>query len=301
MKKIITNINKNSPKSYLKIETTGLSKSNDTIISLSVIERDNDFIKTLVAEDLKDEERIVEYLKDNLKDDEYFTLSGNSFDKPFINEKLSFYFGKSFDKEFIDLQKTSKNYNYIFNLNSYSNRSLLDFFNIAQSSVNGRDLSKLYKEYLLGDEKSLDKIIEFSITNIKNLFILHERLDNFIKEKMSFSVDKFDFLIKDINLYKNNLIIEGNTNSSCNIFDTNADYSLTIDKKFKLEINTEDLPYDGEDLCYFVRKNKFMGVENKSKIKSPKEILILYYKDYLFENILELTKFIIEKSLKNKK
>lgn len=293
MKKIITKLSKKSPKSYLKIETTGLSKNNDTIISLSVIERETDFIKTLVAEDLKDEEKIIEYLKNNLKDDVYFTLSGNSFDKPFINEKLYFYFGKSFDKEFMDLQKVAKNYNYLFNLNSYSNKSLLNFFDIKLGNVNGRDVSKLYKDYLLGDEKSLDEIIEFSISNMKNLFVLHEKLDNFIEDKMSFSVDKFDFSIKNIILNKNILIIDGDTNFPQKIFETNVNYTLIAQGDFKLEINTEDLPYDEDYLCYFVRKNKFGRLENKSKVKSPSEILILYYKNYLFENILELTKLII--------
>lgn len=297
MKKIITNLNKKSAKNYLKIETTGLSKRKDTIITLSVIEKGKDFIKTLIANDLKSEEKIIEFVEDNLNKANYITFNGSTFDGPFINEKLSFYFGKNLEIEFIDLQKICRNYNYIFNLNSYSNKNLLNFFDIKESDIKGKDVSNLYKEYLLGDEKSLDKIIEFATTNIKNLFILDAKLKSFIEEKMTLNINKFTFTIKDIDLNKNNLVVNGKTNFPKNIFKTNENYTLNLDGNFTLEINTEDLPYDDINSCYFVRKSKFGKLNNKSKIKSPSEILILYYKNYLFENIMELTNFIISNAI----
>lgn len=297
MKKIITKLNKKSAKNYLKIETTGLSKIKDTIITLSVIEKDRDYITTLVADDLKSEEKIIEFIKNNLNKKTYITFNASSFDGPFIDEKSSFYFGKNLELEFIDLQKLSKSYNYIFNLNSYSNKNLLSFFDIKESDIKGKDVSKLYKDYLLGDKKSLDKIVKFATNNINNLFLLDEKLENFIKEKMTININKNKFLIKSITLNKNNLKIIGKTNFFKNIFITNENYTLNIDKDFTLEINAEDLPYDDINSCYFVRKSKFGNLKNKSKIKSPSGILILYYKNYLFDNIVELLRFIISKSI----
>ncbi len=70
------------------------------------------------------------------------------------------------------------------------------------------------------------------------------------------------------------------------------------DKKFSLKINTEDGLYDHKNSCYYVKKKDLdFDLINPSKIKSPAQIQILYYKNHVFKNEKELMRKIIEKEL----
>lgn len=299
MKKIITKLPHSSDFNYLKIETTGLSKDKDNIIALSTILKNKCEITTLVVEDLKDEEKIVEFFSKNLSKNKFITFNGKSFDGPFLEQKILFYFENLYITNFFDVQKLARKYNYLLKVPSYSNDTLLKFFNIEPSKINGRDINKLYKTYLKGDKTSLQDIARFSIESIKNLQLLHDKLTNFIKENLSICIDNYKFETIDMELIKNQIILTGKTNFPDKLFSSNELFNLDIEKDFLLEINTENLPYDEDYDCYFVRKSNYGKITNKSSIKSPKEILILYYKNYCYENILSLAEFIIRKTIVN--
>ncbi|MET3618155.1 hypothetical protein ABID14_001790 [Peptoniphilus olsenii] len=299
MKKIITKLPHSSDFNYLKIETTGLSKDKDNIIALSTILKNKCEITTLVVEDLKDEEKIVEFFSKNLSKNKFITFNGKSFDGPFLEQKILFYFENLYITNFFDVQKLARKYNYLLKVPSYSNDTLLKFFNIEPSKINGRDINKLYKTYLKGDKTSLQDIARFSIESIKNLQLLHDKLTNFIKENLSICIDNYKFETIDMELIKNQIILTGKTNYPDKLFSSNELFNLDIEKDFLLEINTENLPYDEDYDCYFVRKSNYGKITNKSSIKSPKEILILYYKNYCYENILSLAEFIIRKTIVN--
>lgn len=299
MKKIITKLPHSSDFNYLKIETTGLSKDKDNIIALSTILKNKCEITTLVVEDLKDEEKIVEFFSKNLSKNKFITFNGKSFDGPFLEQKILFYFENLYITNFFDVQKLARKYNYLLKLHSYSNDTLLKFFNIEPSKINGRDINKLYKTYLKGDKTSLQDIARFSIDSIKNLQLLHDKLTNFIKENLTICIDNYKFETIDMELIKNQIILTGKTNYPDKLFSSNELFNLDIEKDFLLEINTENLPYDEDYDCYFVRKSNYGKITNKSSIKSPKEILILYYKNYCYENILSLAEFIIRKTIVN--
>lgn len=299
MKKIITKLPHSSNFNYLKIETTGLSKDKDNIIALSTILKNKCEITTLVVEDLKDEEKIVEFFSKNLSKNKFITFNGKSFDGPFLEQKILFYFENLYLTNFFDVQKLARKYNYLLKVPSYSNDTLLKFFNIEPSKINGRDINKLYKTYLKGDKTSLQDIARFSIDSIKNLQLLHDKLTNFIKENLTICIDNYKFETIDMELIKNQIILTGKTNYPDKLFSSNELFNLDIEKDFLLEINTENLPYDENYDCYFVRKSNYGKITNKSSIKSPKEILILYYKNYCYENILSLAEFIIRKTIVN--
>ena len=59
MKKLERKI-KRPYENYLKIETSGLSKDRDSIIAISLAEKNRDVLKTFYLENLKEEEKLLE-------------------------------------------------------------------------------------------------------------------------------------------------------------------------------------------------------------------------------------------------
>lgn len=370
MKKLERKI-KRPYENYLKIETSGLSKDRDTIIAISLAEKNRDVLKTFYLENLKEEEKLLEEVLPLLYGKNFVTYSGKSFDLPFIREKVKFYFNRDFDLHLIDLQEVAKKYNFIFNLESHSNKALLEKFIgkdylKGQKEYQGIKIKTLFKKYLEGDESAIEKILDYNFMSLENLIILDRKIKKELEKNLSLEILNFTFFIRNIRLLDNSLEIWGDTNYDFDYFSTNFLYTMEINKfdkeekfiefeknkevkkiglleknmesinfykteknsesfknfqseknyesknfyesqksknfnkKFILKINTEDAAYDEKNICYYVRK-KDLGfhLKNPSKINSPSQIQILYYKNHLLENQKELIKKIIEKELKN--
>lgn len=362
MKKLERKIKKPA-KNYLKIETSGLSREIDSIIVVSLAEKNSDVLKTFYVENLKEEKNLLEEVLPNLQGKEFVTYSGKSFDFPFIREKVKFYFDKDLNFNLIDLQEMTKKYNFIFNLESHSNKALIDEFigreNLReQKEYEGIKIKTLFKKYLEGEKGAIDKILDYNYLSLKNLILLDTKINEKLKENLSLEVLKFVFFIENMKLLDNTIEICGSTNYNKDYFSTNEKYTFEIngfelkekifgleknnelekfgesekfyesaknyeslknyqlennfetqkiyesiknkklDKEFSLKINTEDGLYDGKSSCYFVKKkNLDFDLTNPSKIKSPEQIQILYYKNHKFKNEKELMEKIIEKEL----
>lgn len=372
MKKLERKI-KRPYENYLKIETSGLSRDRDTIIAISLAEKNRDVLKTFYLENLKEEEKLLKEVLPLIYGKNFVTYSGKSFDLPFIREKVKFYFNKDFDLHLIDLQEVTKKYNFIFNLESHSNKALLEKFIgkdylKEQKEYHGIKIKSLFKKYLEGDKSSIEKILAYNFMSLENLFLLDRKIKKELEKNLSLEILDFTFFIRNIRLLDNSLEIWGDTNYDCDYFSTNFLYTMEINKfdkeekfiefeknkevkkigllekniesinfykteknsesfknfqseknyesknfyesqksknfnkKFILKINTEDAAYDEKNICYYVRKKDLdFHLTNPSKINSPSQIQILYYKNHLLENQKELIKKIIEKELKNKK
>lgn len=370
MKKLERKI-KRPYENYLKIETSGLSKDRDSIIAISLAEKNRDVQKTFYLENLKDEEKLLEEVLPLVYEKKFVTYSGKSFDLPFIREKVKFYFNKDFDLHLIDLQEVTKKYNFIFNLESHSNKTLLEKFIGKdylkdQKEYQGIKIKTLFKKYLEGDESAIEKILDYNFMSLENLIILDRKIKKELEKNLSLEILDFTFFIRNISLLDNSLEIWGDTNYDFDYFSTNFLYTMEINKfdkeekfiefeknkevkkiglleknmesinfykteknsesfknfqseknyesknfyesqksknfnkKFILKINTEDAAYDEKNICYYVRKKDLgFNLTNPSKINSPSQIQILYYKNHLLENQKELIKKIIEKELKN--
>lgn len=362
MKKLERKIEKPA-KNFLKIETSGLSREIDSIIVVSLVEKNSDVLKTFYVENLKEEKNLLEEVLPNLQGKEFVTYSGKSFDLPFIREKIKFYFNKDLDFNLIDLQEMTKKYNFIFNLESHSNKVLIDEFigqeNLRdQKEYEGIKIKTLFKKYLEGEKSAIDKILDYNYLSLKNLILLDTKINEKLKENLSLEVLEFVFFIENIKLLDNTIEICGSTNYNKDYFSTNEKYTFEIngfelkekivgleknnelekfdksekfyesaknyeslknyqleknfesqkiyesiknkklDKNFSLKINTEDGLYDGKSSCYFVKKKDLdFDLTNPSKIKSPSQIQILYYKSHKFKNEKELMRKIIEKEL----
>lgn len=320
MKKLERKI-KRPYENYLKIETSGLSKDRDSIIAISLAEKNRDVLKTFYLENLKEEEKLLEEVFPLVYGKNFVTYSGKSFDLPFIREKVKFYFNKDFDLHLIDLQEVTKKYNFIFNLESHSNKALLEKFigeeNLReQNEYQGIKIKSLFKKYLEGDESAIEKILDYNFMSLENLFLLDRKIKKELEKNLSLEILDFIFFIRNIRLLDNSLEIWGDTNYDFDYFSTNFLYTMEINKfdkeekftefeksknfnkKFILKINTEDAAYDEKNICYYVRKKDLgFNLTNPSKINSPSQIQILYYKNHLLENQKELIKKIIEKEL----
>ena len=380
MKKLERKIKK-AGENYLKIETSGLSKDRDSIIAISLAEKDSDVLKTFYLENLKEEEKLLEVVLPLIYGKNFVTYCGKSFDLPFIRENVKFYFNKDFDLHLIDLQEVTKKYNFIFNLESHSNKALLENFIGKdylkdQKEYQGIKIKTLFKKYLEGDESAIEKILDYNFMSLENLIILDRKIKKELEKNLTLKILDFIFFIRDIKLLDNKLKISGITNYRSDYFSNNELYTIEIsgleeeekfgkeeknkgeekicesenfykslknyeslknygsenlyqslknygssknyqsennsesaknyesvknkeeDKKFSLKINTEDGLYDHKNSCYYVKKKDLdFDLTNPSKIKSPAQIQILYYKNHLYKNQVELMRKIIKKEL----
>lgn len=375
MKKLERKI-KRARENYLKIETSGLSREIDSIIVMSLVEKNRDVLKTFYLENLKEEKNLLEEVMPILQGKEFVTYSGKTFDFPFIREKIKFYYNKDLDLKVIDLQEVTKKYNFIFNLDSHSNKNLLEkFIGMEklkdQKEYQGIKIKTLFKNYLEGDETAIGKILDYNYLSLENLILLDAKIREELEKNLSLKILDFTFFIRDIKLLDNKLEISGVTNYESDYFSNNELYTIEIsgleeeekfgeeeknkgeekncesenfyqslknygsekicessknyeylknyqsenfseseknyesvkfkkeDKKFSLKINTEDGLYDHKNSCYYVKKKDLdFDLTNPSKIKSPAQIQILYYKNHVFKNEKELMRKIIEKELR---
>ena len=306
-------------RNYLKIETSGLSKDLDSIISIGLAEKDSNNIKIYYVESFKEERFLLEEVLPLIDGKVFVTYAGKSFDLGFLKAKSQMYFSKNFDFKFIDLQEITKKYNFIFNLPSHSNKVLLENFvgtsNLSkEKEYQGIKIKSLFKKFIEGNKTSMDKILDYSLESLKNLILLDVSIRKILKSKLSFKVSDSDFTLEDFELLGNTISLRGKTNYPEDYFASRGLYSLEIfnnlkekvsfldlkeyKKDFVIKINTEDGLYDDNNKCYFILKKDFpLYLDNKSKLKSPSKILILHYKDHIFENQKDLCKKILDLEL----
>lgn len=306
-------------RNYLKIETSGLSRDLDSIISIGLALKSSEKIKFYYVESFKDERTLLEEVLPILEGKTFVTYSGNSFDIKFLKTKCQMYFSKDIDFNFIDLQEVTKTYNSIFKLPSHSNKALLKNFIDSSKAFNGKNyqgikIKSLFKKFIEGDEASMDRILDYSFESLKNLILLDESIRNNLQSKLSFKILNYKFILESFELLGNTIELRGKTNYSEEYFASRGLYSLEVfnsienkkdyldltgyPKSFILKINTKDGLYDENDKCYFIlKKDLAIELENKSDIKSPSKILILYYKDHIFENQKDLCEKILNLEL----
>lgn len=306
-------------RNYIKIETSGLSKDLDSIISIGLALKSSEKIKLYYVESFKDERTLLEEVLPIIEGKKFITYSGKAFDLKFLKTKCQIYFSKNFDFKFIDLQEVTKTYNFVFKLPSHSNKVLLENFvdsfdSSSEWTYQGIKIKSLFKIFIEGDEASMDRILDYSFESLKNLILLDESIRNSLQSELSFKILNDKFILESFELLGNTIELRGKTNYSEEYFASRGLYSLEIfnskkdgeyyldlkeyTKSFLLKINTEDGLYDENDKCYFIlKKDLAIELENKSDIKSPSKILILYYKDHIFENQKDLCEKILNLEL----
>lgn len=281
MKKLERKI-KRARENYLKIETSGLSREIDSIIVVSLVEKNRDVLKTFYLENLKDEKNLLEEVLPILQGKEFVTYSGKTFDLPFIREKIKFYFNKDLDFNLIDLQEVTKKYNFIFNLESHSNKNLLEKFigleNLRdQKEYQGIKIKTLYKNYLEGDKSAIEKILDYNYLSLENLILLDAKIKEELEKNLSLKVLDFTFFIRDIKLLENKLEISGVTNYGSDYFSNKDLYTIEISG---LE---EEEKFGEEKKCGEEEKNK--GEEKNCQSENFYQSLKNYQSEIFSESV----------------
>lgn len=285
----------------LDIETTGLSRKNDLIITIGILYVSYDEVVTeqYFAESLTDEVKLIEKFLDRIKSfDSLLTYNGDSFDLPFIREKINFYGFKDFNAKQIDLYKTVRKYKDILDLQKTNQKKVEKYLHIERrENLKGSDVALLYKNFLLKGTSSEEIILH----NKYDLINLHKilKIEEVIADKMTVKTDLGVFTIKDFNINKNLLTLKGAT--SCkNIFYNRDNYEMQVrGNTFTLEIFLDEESYDTQSKCKFVKRINFPEAKDYSQIKFPAALYPISLGRKLFtKNIVELAKEIIKQEMK---
>lgn len=285
----------------LDIETTGLSRKNDLIITIGLLFAENKEIVTeqYFAESLTDEVNLIEKFLDRMKSIKtVLTYNGDSFDIPFIREKINFYGLEDFNVNQIDLYKTVRKYRDILGLQKINQREVEKYLHIdRRENLKGSDVALLYKNFLLKGVSSEEIILH----NKYDLINLHKilKIEDVIADKMTVETDLGIFTIKDFKVNKNLLTLTGVT--SCkNIIYNRDTYELQVSNNtFALEIFLEEESYDLTTKCRFVKREHFQDVEDYSQIEFPAALYPISLGRKIFtKNIVELGKEIIKYEMK---
>lgn len=294
---IIKEFNINYPLNYnyIAIETTGLSPTNDVIILIELCLCNK--IYQLIGENLKDEEIILKKTCDILKSKDLLAYNGN-FEGKFLREKLKLY-GISYNIEIHSLVKKLRDYKFLFHLNKYSREFVEEYFNIERNTtILGNEVSISYQKYCKDmDISKLEEILKRNMENLKTLISLTNKIDLEIKNSLSIKISSYNFTIRKIDMIKNTILINGSGDFCENYFNSNKNYTVRLAKDFKVELYTLSDLYDKDNYCYYVMARDYKSVSNSNKIKSPDKILILYYKDFIIDNIINIFKYIVSKNL----
>lgn len=285
----------------LDIETTGLSRKNDLIITMGLLYGEDDEVVTeqYFAESLADEVKLIEKFLERIKSFEtVLTYNGDSFDLPFIREKINFYGFEDFNAKQIDLYKTVRKYKDILGLQKINQKEVEKYLCIERrESLKGSDVALLYKNFLLKGASSEDIILH----NKYDLINLHKilKIEEVIADKMTVETDLGIFTIKDFKVNKNLLTLTGAT--SCkNIFYNRDNYEMQVSgNTFTLEIFLEEESYDLSTKCRFVKREHFLYVKDYSQIEFPTALYPISLGRKIFtKNIVELAKDIIKYEMK---
>ena len=139
---------------FFDIETTGLSKTHHSIylIGCMYLEDNKLVIKQYFAEDITDEKELLEQFTSFASAyARLLSFNGDTFDLPFISEKLSCYsLADPFnEKETIDLYKIAKNYQHILKTENLKQKSIEHALGCYRNDkYSGGELIQTYHDYV---------------------------------------------------------------------------------------------------------------------------------------------------------
>lgn len=279
----------------LDIETTGLDSSIDSLVLLGIIEKNNNkaYIYQYFAQDDSEEYRLLEIYKRKISDKKVITYNGDTFDIPFLNNRLIKHRDFPLLPQSLDLLKLVRPYNKFFGFESLKLNDIEKLAGLYRNDPSryktfsklNNDLKKRTNPYPIMKHNENDLIATEKILHIEKYF----------EEKLSINstLSPITLLNCDINndvarisLRSQNLLKESYFNGE--------NYELII-KDNLIIINLQVL-YGilAENIRGYVSINNFK-LDNKSTVNIDNHFLIIRENfKYNYENILALAKKIIE-------
>lgn len=282
----------------LDIETTGLDSSIDSLVLLGIIEKNNNkaYIYQYFAQDDSEELRLLDIYKKKISEKKVITYNGETFDIPFLNNRLIKYKDFPLIPQSLDLLKLIRPYNKFFDFESLKLNDiekLVGFYRKDPSryktfSKLTNDLKKRTNPYPIMKHNENDLIATEKILDIRRTF----------DEKLS-----IESTLSPINLI------------TCNINNDVARFTLRSKKLLKESYFTgqnyeliikDDLIIINLQVLYGILNENMRGyvsinnfkLDNKSTINIDEHFLIIRENfKYNYKNILSLAKKIIENHL----
>lgn len=282
----------------LDIETTGLSRNYHNIFLIGLIEiKKHSEIRLFFAEHPKEEYQLIRSITKYLNKT-VITYNGRTFDIPFIKEKAALYEVNIPEIQGFDLYRYISNYKNILNLPNYKQKTIEEYMGLFRDEfISGGKVVEKYQDYIITkNENDMNQILTHNKDDVKGLLKALEIVEK-LENLNTISIGKKHFTIEKIYYHGNILHIEGYTNFDEPYIYNFFNYSLVIEKrKFNMRIDTKKAKYSPDKNCNYILKENYPGVENKEKIKTPDQILILSIeKEILYKNVFEL----VEKMLIN--
>ncbi|WP_105300469.1 ribonuclease H-like domain-containing protein [Anaerococcus marasmi] len=279
----------------LDIETTGLDSSIDSLVLLGIIEKNNNeaYIYQYFAIDDSEEQRLLEIYKRKISEKKIITYNGDTFDIPFLNNRLIKHRDFPLLPQSLDLLKLIRPYNKFFGFESLK---LNDIEKLAGFYRNDPSRYKTFSK-LTNDLKRRTNPYPIMKHNENDLIATEKivYIEKYFEDKLSINstLSPITLLNCDINndvarisLRSQNLLKESYFNGE--------NYELII-KDNLIIINLQVL-YGilAENIRGYVSINNFK-LDNKSTVNIDNHFLIIRENfKYNYENILALAKKIIE-------
>ncbi|WP_306483903.1 ribonuclease H-like domain-containing protein [Anaerococcus sp.] len=279
----------------LDIETTGLDSSIDSLVLLGIIEKNNNkaYIHQYFAIDDSEEQRLLEIYKKKVADKKVITYNGDTFDIPFLNNRLIKHEDFPILPDSQDILKIIRPYRKFFDFES------LKLNDIEKIVGFHRDDPSRYKTFskLNDDLKKRTNPYPIMKHNENDLIatekILH--IEKYFEEKLSIDTILSQVTLMTCNI--NNDVARFSLRSQENLnesYFTGENYELIIKDNFII-INLQVL-YGilAENIRGYVCINNFK-LDNKSTVNIDNHFFIIRENfKYNYENILALAKKIIE-------
>ncbi|MDO5725864.1 MAG: ribonuclease H-like domain-containing protein [Tissierellia bacterium] len=281
---------------FLDIETTGLNRRFNTIYIIGILEIDSDEATLTQYFALKpsQEKNILDAFYKQLDTDRVLiTYNGRFFDIPFIESRAKKYGIESKlsqMKEF-DLLRFIKKQAFLLKSKDNKQKTWERYLGISRKDkYTGGELIKVYNDYTkvpdLLKERDLLLHNREDLINLSRLTEIVKRINTMNTIKKS----QYDFLINTIELNKDTIIIEGNTNKADFIsYDKGLSFEIE-NGKFLFKSPTMKDKYDKIRSCNFLNlDDEFANATNQSEYHCPDDILLLAINNSLIhENCYEL-------------
>lgn len=300
---------------FIDIETTGLSSKYCSIYLIGLMYYNNQekmwHLIQLFAQSLEEEKDILLNFIDYVsKFDKVITFNGDTFDLPFINNRLKFF---SIDYEIsledsFDIYKLVRENKYYLNLDNLKLKTLEKTLGIYREDLySGKDCIKFYKDYTkTKNEEKKDIILKHNYDDLYYLVFILELLDiiDDIKSiELNSSNDHLCMKIKNINHSGDFFIVTGSFEGNSFIQYYGNDYSVILsqDKTFEISLEYEVGLVGKDKKAFFVDKRKLAllrSIEDSTNYQILNNILLLQVnKEFCIDNIKAIIKVLIMNSI----
>lgn len=289
----------------IDIETTGFSPDYCIISSISYLFYSNDkfIIKQLFSEDGNDLDLLKEFISDISLKHRLITFNGDIFDLPFINKRLATNkINKSIANDSLDLYAYLKKNKYFSNYPAIGQKKLELLYGIErESDLDGKKAVQMYKLYLkTKDDKIKDDLLYY---NYLDVYYLADLISIYyeVEKNKKISIYNKDFFIENLLIQKDILSIDLSTDVKMPypIDLVNQNFSLNWKEKPKIELDlVHGLISPNQKGSAFISPSN-LGLVDKSPYQLNQELILIKDKSFNTVNIKNISKAILEYSLKN--